>query len=114
MPRKSLDPAEEERPQLKDAVKPSLEAMIIANIPTIVCGVNRKANLGQNSFESIDVYSCVTLPLLGASIEDLEHLCNLVTEMSELGFSMVSEETGKRYNLIKELQKKGNEDDGPT
>jgi hypothetical protein len=70
--------------------------------PVFICGVNRKINIGN--FENIDVYAGITLPLPGASIEDKEALTQMLEEAAAYGFSLVSKETGERYQLIKESQ----------
>lgn len=77
--------------------------------PTFVCGVNRKVNTGN--FENIDVFSALTLPLIpqyvGVTPTDLETLRTAIGTAAEIGFGFASEQTGQRYQMLKELQKNG-------
>lgn len=77
-------------------------SMTISSTPVLVCGVNRKVNIGN--FENIDIYAGISLPLGGVSIEDKEALAKAIEEAAAYGFSLVSKETGDRYSLIKEAQ----------
>lgn len=70
--------------------------------PVLICGVNRKINIGN--FENIDVYAAISIPLPNASFEDREALSLIVADAAAYGFSVVSRETGDRYSLIKESQ----------
>jgi hypothetical protein len=70
--------------------------------PVLICGVNRKVNIGN--FENVDVYAAISLPLNSVSIEDQEALSEMVQEAAAYGFGLVSRETGERYQLIKENQ----------
>lgn len=72
--------------------------------PTFVCGVNRKINTGN--YENIDLYAGITLPV-DADPSDIEDMKQAVMDAAEVGFALTSEETGKRYQLIKDLQKGG-------
>lgn len=74
----------------------------ISTSPVLICGVNRKVNIGN--FENVDVYAAISLPLNSASIEDKEALSVIVQEAAAYGFSLVSKETGERYQIIKETQ----------
>lgn len=74
----------------------------ISTNPVFICGVNRKINIGN--FENIDVYAGVTIPLSGVDPSDREALAEAVRCAAMDGFSIVSRETGERYNLIKESQ----------
>jgi hypothetical protein len=74
----------------------------LASSPIVICGVNRKINIGN--FENIDVYAGVTIPLHGVSFEDKEALKTAVEEAVAYGFSLASKETGERYALIKDSQ----------
>jgi len=70
--------------------------------PVLVCGVNRKINIGN--FENIDIYAGISLPLINVSLEDKEALLKAIEEAAAYGFSVVSKETGDRYTLIKDSQ----------
>jgi hypothetical protein len=74
----------------------------ISTSPVLICGVNRKVNIGN--FENVDVYAAISLPLNSASLEDKEELSSIVQEAAAYGFSLVSRETGERYQVIKETQ----------
>lgn len=74
----------------------------ITTSPVLICGVNRKINIGN--FENIDVYAGIALPMPNQSLDNMEELSNAVQEAAAYGFSLVSKETGERYLLIKESQ----------
>jgi|GEM_PF-1737848 len=74
----------------------------LTTAPILICGVNRKINIGN--FENIDVYAAVAIPLPNASFEDREGLRLMIEDAAAYGFSAVSKETGDRYSLIKESQ----------
>jgi len=74
----------------------------LSSSPIVICGVNRKINIGN--FENIDVYAGVTIPLHGVSFEDRESLTAAINDAVAYGFSVASKETGERYSLIKESQ----------
>ena len=74
----------------------------LTSSPIVICGVNRKINIGN--FENIDVYAGVTIPLHGVSFEDREALSAAIEDAVSYGFSLASKETGERYMLIKESQ----------
>ena len=74
----------------------------ISTNPVFICGVNRKINIGN--FENIDVYAGITLPLNDVSLEDKDKLTEIIEAAASYGFSIVSKETGERYQLIKESQ----------
>lgn len=81
------------------SLNPSLS---VSTTPVLVCGVNRKVNIGN--FENIDIYAGITLPLNNVSLENKEALSKAIEEAAAYGFSIVSKETGDRYSLIKESQ----------
>jgi hypothetical protein len=70
--------------------------------PVLICGVNRKINIGN--FENIDIYAGITVPLAGVDPSDREAFAEAVKEAAAYGFGLVSQETGERYMLIKEGQ----------
>lgn len=74
----------------------------VSTSPVLICGVNRKVNIGN--FENVDVYAAISLPLKDASYEDQEALSEIVKEAASYGFSLVSKETGERYQIIKDSQ----------
>lgn len=79
----------------------AIERVLHDTAPVLICGVNRKANIGN--YETVDVYVGVTMPMpeaLGASPEELR---TIVAEHAELGISMAAKETADRYTAIKNL-----------
>jgi hypothetical protein len=77
-------------------------SLTMSTTPVLVCGVNRKINIGN--FENIDIYAGISLPLNQVSLEDKEALTKAIEEAAAYGFAIVSKETGDRYGLIKESQ----------
>ncbi len=98
MPKISNDPTEEGS-VISDAVQ-----QLLTMTPVFICGVNRKANIGN--FENIDVYSAIALPMPEAAnigqLTDVE-LTAIVAHTAEIGFQIVSAETFQRYDTIKKL-----------
>ena len=74
----------------------------VSSTPVLICGVNRKVNIGN--FENIDIYAGITIPLNGADSADREAFAEAVKEAAAYGFGLVSKETGERYMLIKDGQ----------
>jgi hypothetical protein len=74
----------------------------VSSTPVLICGVNRKINIGN--FENIDIYAGITIPLNGLDASDKEAFSEAVKEAAAYGFGLVSKETGERYMLIKEGQ----------
>lgn len=70
-------------------------------MPVFICGVNRKANVGN--FETVDVYAGIALPLPGAVGASEETLREIVAATAELAISMVAKETADRYTAIKNM-----------
>lgn len=74
----------------------------VTTSPVLICGVNRKVNIGN--FENVDVYAAISIPLENASFKDREALSEIVKDAASYGFSLVSRETGERYQVIKDSQ----------
>lgn len=70
--------------------------------PMMICGVTRKVNIGD--YENIDIFNAIAVPIMSFPHEDLEAFKQAAVEASELGFTITSGETGKRYATIKEVQ----------
>ncbi len=87
------------------AIEQALANISITTTPVFICGVNRKANIGN--FENIDIYSGLALPLDGESITDIESLKDAITKAAELGFAITSSETFQRYVIVKDAQSEG-------
>jgi hypothetical protein len=75
--------------------------------PMVVCGVNRKVNLGQ--YETVDIYCGVSLPLEDFDMSDKEDLKEKLSDLAAEAFYFTSRETGERYDLIKNAIKAGRE-----
>lgn len=74
----------------------------LSTTPVLVCGVNRKINIGN--FENIDIYAGISIPLNDVNIADKESLTKAIEDAASYGFAVVSKETGDRYSLIKDSQ----------
>jgi hypothetical protein len=90
---------------IEEAVEQSLPSIALTSVPVFICGVNRKANIGN--FENIDIYSGLAIPLTGESFDDIESLHKAIQQAAEVGFAITSTETFSRYTLIKDAQKEG-------
>jgi len=90
---------------IEEAIEQTLSSIAVTTVPVFICGVNRKANIGN--FENIDVYSGLALPLNGESMQDLDSLHAAITKAAEIGFALTSSETFQRYSLIKDAQNEG-------
>lgn len=100
MPKITPSPEEQTSGTLADSVEKLLANVVITTKPVIICGANRKVNIGN--FENIDVYMALAYPIDCPPGEDIE---TLVAAAAERGFSIVSQEVGNRYNMIKETQR---------
>jgi hypothetical protein len=78
------------------------EILSTSSNPIFICGVNRKINIGN--YENIDVYAGITLPLQGVSLEDRTALEAAIKDAATYAFSLMAQETGERYLLIKNSQ----------
>jgi hypothetical protein len=76
-----------------------------ASTPVFICGVNRRLNVGN--YEHVDIYAGVTVPLMGVLPEDVETFKKAIQDAAELAFGLASQETGKRYHELKDMQKGG-------
>lgn len=85
-----------------DAVEAQVGEISIATTPVLICGVNRKINIGD--YENIDIYAGLTIPMVGADPSNVEAFKKYVEDAAELGFQLVSSETFERYRKIKEMQ----------
>lgn len=103
MPKVNKSAQEESHNPLEETALAAIKGMI--PYPVMVVGVNRKVNTGN--FENLDVYGGIALPIMAFPHEDLETFKKAVVDAAELGFAMVSKETGDRYQLIKDMQSGG-------
>lgn len=96
----------EESTPLAETIKKTISSIAISTQPVLIIGVNRKASLSGGSYENIDVYTGLTIPLGDVSMDDEERLKEVISEAAALGFQITSSETYERYALIKESQEK--------
>lgn len=87
---------------IEQAVTSMAGEISVSSNPVLICGVNRKVNIGN--FENIDIYAGITIPLNNIDPSDRDSLTEAVKEAAAYGFGLVSKETGERYLLIKESQ----------
>lgn len=106
MPRIEPNAKEESHPPLPEAMEQELNKVAMhASYPTFVCGVSRRLNTGN--FEHVDIYSGIGFPLIGILPNDLATFKKAIEDAAKLGFELVSEQTGKRYESLKEIQNQG-------
>lgn len=67
--------------------------------PVVICGVQRKMNIGD--FETIDVYCSIAVPVPLADVTDFAELEEKAIAAMERVIHIVSKETGDKYALIK-------------
>ena len=104
MPNINENALEQTRKPLADAMEAELNRVAVTHIPMFVCGVNRKINTGN--YENIDIYAGISIPV-DANPGDIADFKAAIMQAAELGFALTSEETGSRYQLIKDMQKGG-------
>lgn len=85
---------------LGQKLTPMMSNLTITTNPVVICGVQRKANIGD--FETIDAYCAVALPLGEVSLVDQDALGEAIKEAAAYGFHVTSSETLDRYKIIKE------------
>lgn len=90
---------EEENSPLPEHVEKCAGELALSVSPVVICGVNRKINVGN--FEALDVYAGVTIPLKDVDATDFEALREAVKEAAAAGFQIASQETYERYQLVK-------------
>lgn len=89
---------------LADSVEKTLSTFAVSTNPVIICGVNRKVNIGN--YESVDIYAGVCLPVSSEfDHEDIGAFAPILEKVAEYGFKLTSQEANKRYQLLKEFQK---------
>lgn len=94
---------EQDNSPIADTIEQALSQVTITTQPVLICGVNRKINIGN--FENVDVYAGLALPLgEGLGLGDREALQEALHEAARVGFELCSGETGARYRLIKGMQ----------
>jgi hypothetical protein len=97
MPKISKDEGEH---TLADDLAPHVASIALTTKPVMVCGVNRKVNIGN--FETVDVYAGISIPM-DVDPTNAEALQAALEDAARLGFAMVSKEASERYWLIKNM-----------
>lgn len=88
----------------KDIVATPLDVVMTAAYPSMVTGVARKINTGN--YENMDIIAGLAIPVfMTPNPDELEVFKEACQAAAELGFAIVSKETGERYNAIKDLQR---------
>lgn len=82
---------------LETKLEPVINQISITTQPVVICGVQRKANIGN--YENIDVYVAVALPIVLSEGAELD---TIIREKIDEVCKIASEETYDRYKLIKE------------
>ena len=85
-----------------DAVISTHQRVVVTTEPVLTVAVGRKVNIGN--FENVDIMACLTVPMTGVDPSNAEDFSNAIKEAASEAFSLVSRETGERYQLIKESQ----------
>lgn len=93
-------PHDEGQHDLADDLTPHMPQVALTTKPVLVCGVNRKVNVGN--FETVDVYASVALPM-EVDPHDHEALTVALEECARVGFALVSKEASDRYWHIKNM-----------
>lgn len=93
-------PHDEGQRNLADDLAPHAPQLALSTQPVLVCGVNRKVNVGN--FETVDVYASVALPM-AVDPHDHEALTAALEECARVGFALVSKEASDRYWHIKNM-----------
>lgn len=94
-----INPDTNDPAPVANIIEQTLANIVVTTQPVVICGVNRKVNIGN--FETVDVYAGVALPLGSVSIEDQAQLREVLTQAAAMGFELVSREANERYNLLK-------------
>ena len=85
-----------------DAVVSTHQKVLVTTELVLTVAVGRKVNIGN--FENVDIMACLTVPMTGVDPSNGEDFSNAIKEAAAEAFSLVSRETGERYQLIKESQ----------
>lgn len=105
MPKITKNGKDQDDPQgLENTIESMLGNLSITTQPVMICGVNRKANIGEGSYESLDVYNGIAIPMGDVSMEDIEKLKEIAHECAAVGFDITSKQTYDRYAQIKDLK----------
>lgn len=85
-----------------DDVVSTHQRLIVTTDPVLTVAVGRKVNIGN--FENVDIMACLTVPMSGVDPKNSQDFSEAIKEAAAEAFSLVSRETGERYQLIKDSQ----------
>lgn len=97
MTKLSSNAADKVNESLEAKLEPVVNQISITTQPVVICGVQRKANIGN--FENIDVYVAVALPIQMSEGVELD---SILRQKIDEACRIASEETYDRYKLIKQ------------
>lgn len=99
----NLNPgAIEETSSLMDHVTQALDSLTITTKPVVICGVQRKINIGN--YENIDIYCGLALPVDVEADMDTEAVMTAIEGTIRKAFHVTSSETMERYQYIKDAR----------
>ena len=87
---------------IMDTVISTHQKVVVTTEPVLTVAVGRKVNIGN--FENVDIMACLTIPLSGLDPTKSEEFSDGLKEAAAEAFSLISRETGERYQLIKDSQ----------
>jgi len=102
MPKINESIVEQSMNPVMDSVISTHQRVVVTTEPVLTVAVGRKVNIGN--FENVDIMACLTVPMNGVDPSNSEDFSNAIKEAASEAFSLVSRETGERYQLIKESQ----------
>jgi len=102
MPKINESIVEQSMNPVMDSVISTHQRVVVTTEPVLTVAVGRKVNIGN--FENVDIMACLTVPMNGVDPSNGEEFSNAIKEAAAEAFSLVSRETGERYQLIKESQ----------
>lgn len=102
MPKITESITEQSLNPVMDSVISNHQKVIVTTEPVLTVAVGRKVNIGN--FENVDIMACLTVPMSGVDPSSREGFSEAIKEAAAEAFSLVSRETGERYQLIKDSQ----------
>lgn len=102
MPKITESITEQSLNPVMDTVISNHQKVIVTTEPILTVAVGRKVNIGN--FENVDIMACLTVPMSGVDPSSRESFSEAIKEAAAEAFSLVSRETGERYQLIKDSQ----------
>lgn len=103
MARNTQEAIEKTADDLETKLEPFIPEITVSTKPTVICGVQRKVNIGN--YETIDIYCAVSIPQEAVDPKDHAALEEMVKNAAEIGFHLTSSEVMNRVKYIKENNK---------